>query len=210
MPMRASDFLVLWLSAGLLAACGRGQANLQPQIDAAVQATLAALPVPTAYAPPILPTPQPPDLVGLFCEYQFCIGHPAEVNFFDVSGQKNPSLASTYSQGIVVGYNASARIFIQLMWQDAPGISDPQFMLDLILDNAVDARNGNLDPQLIGNLNVLYVPIASSASSLLPAGGAAVWTCGGRAFAWKTYAAEADSAKALFVESMRKFRCNNP
>ncbi len=199
----------LFVAAGLLSAsaCGPRPPDAQSQIRAAVQATLAAIPTPTPYTPPILPTPAPPDLVGLFCEYQFCIGHPGDVSFFDVSGQKNPLSASSYSQGLLVGYNANTRVFIQLMWQDAPGISDPQFMLDLILSPGVDVRNGGLDPQLIGSLNVLYVPITSTAGTL-PAGGAAVWICGGRAFAWKAYSPDPDSARALLQEALQKFRCN--
>jgi hypothetical protein len=209
MPLKASKLLILWLSAGLLAGCGRAASDTQAQIEAAVQATLAALPTPTAYIPLSLPTPPPPDLVGLFCEYQFCIGHPAEISFFDLSAQKNPVSTSTYSQGIVLGYNAGTRIFIQVMWQEAPGISDPQFMLDLIVDPGADVRSGSPETALIGALNVLYVPITSNASALLPAGGAAAWTCGARAFAWKAYAADPDTVRAMLVDSLRKFRCNN-
>src|SRR5574341_218883 len=80
-----------------------------------------------------------------------------------------------------------AGLFIEVLWQDAPGVSDPQFMIELILDDRVDTRSGDLNPLLIGDLNVLYVPIATSATPLLPYGGAAAWTCGGRAFAWKAY-----------------------
>jgi hypothetical protein len=205
--MRAA-ILQLLVAAGLLwaSACGPRPPDAQSQIRAAVQATLAAIPTPTPYPPPVLPTSAPPDLVGLFCEYQFCIGHPADVSFFDVSGQKNPSAASSYSQGLLAGYNA--KLFLQLLWQDAPGVSDPQFMLDLILYGPVDTRNGSLEPQLIGDLNVFYQPIASTASTFLPAGGAAAWICGGRAFAWKSYTPDPDSARALLQEALRKFRCN--
>jgi len=206
--MRAAIAQLL-VAAGLLStsACGPRPPDAQSQIRAAVQATLAAIPTPTPYQPPILPTPLPPDLIGLFCEYQFCIGHPADVTLFDVLGQKNPNAASTYSQGILIGYNASTRVFIQFMWQDAPGISDPQFMFDLILETG-DTRNGDPEPQLIGDLNVFYVPIIPPASTFLAGGGAAAWICGGRAFAWKAYTPDPDTARVLLGEALSKFRCN--
>jgi hypothetical protein len=196
------------LLAGLLSAagCGPRPPDAQAQIRTAVAATLAALPAPTANPLPLLPTPAPAELAGLFCEYQFCIGHPPDISFFDVSGQRNPTATSSYSQGILIGYNA--KLFVQFMWQDAPGMSDPQFMLDLIVDARIDTRSGSLDPQVLGDLNVFYQPITSSASALLPAGGAAAWMCGGRAFAWKAYTSDPDSARSLFNDAMRKFRCN--
>jgi hypothetical protein len=99
-------------------------------------------------------------------------------------------------------------LVIQFLWQDAPGSTDPQFMFDVILDPKVDTRNGNLDPLLIGDLNVLYIPITFSASPVLPNGGAAAWICGGRAFAWKAYTPQPDLAKNLLIEALQDFRCN--
>ena len=81
-------------------------------------------------------------LVGLFCEYQFCVGHPVDMAFFDVSAQNNTAAPSTYSQGLLASYNGN--LFIQMVWQLAPGSADPQFMLDLILDE-VDIRVGSPD-----------------------------------------------------------------
>ena len=80
-------------------------------------------------------------------------------------------------------------------------------MLDLIIDKNVDARSGNLDPFLVRDLNVLYVPINSTATSILPFGGASAWTCGGRAFAWKAYTPQPDLARNLLDEALKKFRC---
>ena len=209
MPLGANRLLVVSITTAVLLAassCGLGRADPQEQIRGAVAATIAALPTYTPYPPPLNPTAAPPDLIGLFCEYRFCIGHPPDVSFFDVSAQRNPTDASSYSRGILAGYTPNV-VFIQLMWQEAPGVGDPQFMLDLILVGAVDSRSGNLIPQLIGDLNVQYVPITSSASTQLPSGGAAVWTCGGRAFAWKTYTPQPQTAQSLLIEALRKFRC---
>lgn len=176
------------------------------QIQVAVASTLAAFPTSTsAPVPTPYPTPTPFDLKGLFCEYQFCIGHPADLAFFDVSAQNSPASSSTYSQGLLAAFNGN--LFIQMIWQLAPGTSDPQFMLDLILDE-VDTRVGTLEVKLVRDMNVVYAPITSTASPLLPNGASAAWVCGDRVFAWKTYTPQADGAQPLFDAAMDRFQCN--
>jgi hypothetical protein len=200
--------LVLGISClFLLTGCSPKTPSVEEQISIAVQQTIAAIPTYTPYPPPaILPTSTPATLSGLFCEYQFCIGHPEDMAFFDLNAKNSPVTPSTKSQGILVAYNASQ--VIQLMWQDAPGSNDPQFMLDLIVDPKVDTRSGDLAPLLIGDLNVLYVPITFSQSTDLPNGGAAAWICNGRAFAWKAYTPQPDLAKNLLIQAVQNFRCN--
>jgi hypothetical protein len=199
---------LLFVCSFLITACGPATPSVNEQISIAVQQTVAAIPTFTPYPPPvILSTSTPVSLAGLYCEYQFCIGHPADMAFFDVSAQRNPTAPSTASQGLLAAYNA--KLFIQFVWQDAPSTTDPQFMLDLILDTKVDTRNGNLDPLLIGNLNVIYIPITTTASPVLPNGGIAAWICGGRAFAWKAYTPQPDLPKTLLIEALQNFRCSN-
>ena len=189
----------------ILTACAR-KADPNLQIQVAVASTLAALPISTA-AP--IPTPHPTatpfDLKGLFCEYQFCIGHPIDMAFFDVSAQNNPGAPSAYSQGLLAAFNGN--LFIQVMWQLAPGTSDPQFMLDLILDD-VDSRVGTLDVKLIRDMNLIYTSIASTTTPILPFGAAGAWICGERAFAWKVYSPQAENTQALFDMAMDRFQCN--
>jgi len=187
-----------------MSACGP-KADPNSQIRTAVEQTVAAIPTFTPY-PPAPAAPTPLTLQGLFCEYQFCIGHPVEMAFFDVSAQRDPSAPSSASQGILAAYNS--KLFIQLLWQEAPGVSDPQFMLDLIVDDRVDTRSSGVVPVLVGPLNVFYVPITSTATPVLPYGGAAAWTCGGRAFAWKTYTPQPDLARSLVEDATRRFRCS--
>jgi hypothetical protein len=176
------------------------------QVQQAIIETLAALPTGTAQpAATPLPTPTPLDLIGLFCEYQFCVGHPADMAFFDVSAQNNPAAPSTYSQGLVAAFNGN--LFIQMTWQLAPGTADPQFMLDLILDD-VDTRVGDLDVKLIRDMNVVYTPITSTATAVLPFGAAGAWICGERAFAWKVYSPQAENTQALFDQAIERFQCN--
>jgi hypothetical protein len=192
----------------LITTCSPATPSADEQINTAVQQTVAAFPTFTPYPPPvILPTSTPVSLAGLFCEYQFCIGHPADMAFFDISAQSNPLAPSTASQGHLAAYNAS--LVIQFLWQEATGSNDPQFMFDVILDTKVDTRSGNLDPLLVGDLNALYVPITFSVSPVLPYGGAAAWICGGRAFAWKAYTSQPDLSKQLLIEALQSFRCTN-
>jgi hypothetical protein len=180
--------------------------GVNEQISIAVQQTIAAIPTFTPYPSPISPpTSTPASLAGLFCEYQFCIGHPPDMAFLDVTAQSNPLAPSTASQGLLAAYNA--KLVIQFVWQDAPGSTDSQFMLDLIVDTKVDTRSGALEPLLVGNLNVIYVPITTTATPILPNGGAAAWICGGRAFAWKAYAPQPDLPKNLLIEALQNFRC---
>jgi len=190
----------------ILSACAPAT-NPDVQIDQAVAATLASIPT---NAPAPLPTPYPTstpfDLKGLFCEYQFCMGHPVDMAFFDVSAQNNPASPSTYSQGLIAAFNGN--LFIQMTWQLSPGTADPQFMLDLILDKNLDTRVGNMDVKLIRNMNVVYTSITSTASPVLSFGASAAWTCGERVFAWKVYSPQAENTQALFDSALDRFVCN--
>jgi hypothetical protein len=195
---------LLILTAIILTACApKPDPNIQ--VQQAVIETIAAIPTGTAQliSTPY-PTPTAFGLKGLFCEYQFCVGHPVDMSFFDVSAQNNPASPSTYSQGLIAAFNGN--LFIQMIWQLAPGSSDPQFMLDLILDD-VDTRAGNLDVKLVRDMNVIYTPITSTATPVLPFGAAGAWICGERAFAWKVYSPQEDSTQALFDQAFDRFRC---
>lgn len=198
--------IVLVLFILTLSACAPRRADPAVAIQVAVISTLTALPAATA-APPATPypTPTPFNLAGLFCEYQFCIGHPADMAFFDVSAQNNAASPSTYSQGLLAAFNEG--LFIQVIWQLSSGSSDPQFMLDLILDD-VDTRLGTLDVQLIRDMNVVFTPISTTTTTVLPFGGAGAWICGERAFAWKVYSPRAETARPLFDAALDRFQCN--
>jgi len=176
-------------------------------VEDAVATTLASLVTNTpARVPTVLPTATPFDLKGLFCEYQFCIGHPLDLAFADVGTQQNVGTPSTYSQGILFAYNAS--LFLQVMWQISPGAADPQFLFDLLLESGVDVRVGSPEVKLIRDMNVIYTPITTTATPVLPFGGAAAWTCGDRVFGWKAYTPDDSSAPGLFDEALRRFNCN--
>jgi hypothetical protein len=202
-------FSTIGLLLLLLSACSR-QATPDPNqiIRQSVAATLTAQPAPTLAATlPPLPSPTPFQLSGLFCEYTFCIGHPNYVSFVDKKAIDNPQLPSTFDSGELTAYNENPLIVIYIIWLHAPGTSDSQFLLDTILSDTLDTRAGNMDVKLIRDLNVLYVPIASTISPTLPYGAAASWVCGDRVFAWKVYTPDSTQAEGLFQEAIGRFRC---
>lgn len=199
--------LILLLTL-ILTSCNLGpRATPTLQVQDAVATTLASMPTGAPQPiPTLLPTATPFDLKGLFCEYQFCIGHPMDMSFYDVSAvTSNQSAPSSYQTGLMATY--SANLLITLTWQFSPGTADPQFLLELILDDGIDTRVGNQEVKLIRNMNVFYTNITTTASTL-PYGGAGAWTCGDRVFAWKVYTSDETSAPGLFEEALDRFTCN--
>lgn len=203
-----SPRLVLLAVAFGLSGCGTFGPAVNGRFQLAVQETIAALPTDTPDAMPSPPAPTVIPLKGLFCEYEFCIGHPAGMVFFDVVAKENPTsaTASTLESGDLAADNSS--LFLEVKWQSAPGGSDGQFMLDVVMDPQEDKRSGDVQPLLVRNLDVFFVPIASTASATLPYGGAAGWVCGSRGFAWKAYATQPDLAKSRLTDALQVFRCD--
>lgn len=208
MNKRLFLYWTLILLIPLLAACKPKTPTPDPDaaIRQAVAATVAALPTVTPFPRATsYPSPTPFTLNGLFCEYNFCIGHPSDLAFFDVSAQQNPAAPSSYSQGLLAAFNPN--LFIQLIWQYAPGASDPQFLMDLSLEPGIDTSAGSFELKLIHNTSVLIHPIHSTASPLLPYGVIAGWVCGDRAFAWKVYTPQDGTAEGLLQDTLNRFRC---
>src|SRR5438105_3978447 len=79
----------------LLAACNmpgtQPPVDPQAEINDAVVATIAAIPTYTPYPRPTpAASPTLAQLTGLFCEYGFCIGHPADMVFIDEGATRKP------------------------------------------------------------------------------------------------------------------------
>jgi hypothetical protein len=208
LKLRRGSVLAFSLILFLLAACSPKAITPDPntQIRQAVAATLAAIPSATPIPPSTpYPSPTPFSLAGLFCEYSFCIGHPIDTAFFDVSAQKNPAAPSSFGQGVLAAFNGN--LFIQVMWQSAPGVGDPKFLLDTIIDSNFDVIEGTMDVTLVRKMNVMFTKINSTATPLLPFGAAGAWTCGDRVFAWKAYTPQAETAGPLFQDALGRFTC---
>ena len=194
----------------IVSACRSRTPDPNILIDQAVAATLAAMPRPTAVSVPFstpFPSPTAFNLNGLFCEYQFCIGHPEDMAFYDVSAvNSNQGAPSNYQTGLIAAY--SGGLVLQAMWQFSPGTSDPSFLLNLIVEDGVDSPVGTQEVKLIRNMNVVYTALTTTATPVLPFGGAAAWTCGDRVFAWKVYTADEASPPGLFESALGRFTCN--
>ncbi len=210
MKNRLLLFPTLCMILFLLASCTPKKAaptpDFQSQIDQAVAATLMAMPVPTQVPPPTpYPTPTTVSLTGLYCEYQFCIGHPSGVAFYDHLATLNVASPSTYGNGFIYAYQIPSLV-ISLIWLQAPGTTDPNFLLETILDDQADVASGSLEVKLIRDMNVVYTPITTSIPEV-PFGSAGAWVCGDRVFAWKSYTQQTDTAASLFAEAMSRFTC---
>lgn len=203
-------YFLLFLCALIVTACGRRTQDPNILIDQAVAGTLAAMPQPTSVSIPIstpFPSPTAFRLNGLFCEYQFCIGHPDDMALYDVSAvTSNQGNPSNYQTGLVAAY--SGGLVLQLMWQFSPGTADPTFLLNLILEDGLDTPVGTQEVKLIRDMNVVYAALTTTATPVLPFGGAAAWTCGDRVFAWKVYTADEASPPGLFESALARFNCN--
>lgn len=177
------------------------------QIRQAVAATIGAIPPSATSLPPATPYPSPTpfSLAGLYCEYQFCIGHASSVAFYDHLATINPGSPSAYNNGFLVAYQIPNMV-VNLIWLQSPGTSDPKFLLDTILGDQADTQTGNLDVKLVRGMNVMYTSITTTIGEV-PFGGAGAWTCGDRVFAWKVYTPQVDTPAPLFEEALARFTC---
>ena len=197
--------LILFLSASCSAKTPTPDPNLI--IRQSVAATIAAMPIaPTVNPPTPYPPPTPVNLAGLFCEYEFCLGHPAGMAFYDHLASLNPLTPSEYKNGFLAAYQIPSLV-INFIWVQAPGTSDPQFLLDTVLDDQTDTRTGNMDVKLVRGMNVMFTQISTTISLEIPFGAAGAWTCGDRVFAWKAYTQSAEMAAPLFEDALARFTC---
>ena len=195
---------VMAVSAVILASCSLQQPDPQVQIDAAVAATVASIPTYTPYPiPSPYPTPVPISLNGVFCEYGFCIGHPADIYLIDDGATHNPPVPGSHSSGIIFGY--SQTLFMQVIWRVSDPSYDPQTAMQTILQQG-QTFQGALQATLVGKLNVFYQP-TTTVTPVLPFGAAATWQCGGRDFMWKVYTAQDNLAQGLLKQALAGFRC---
>lgn len=209
MKARNAWIMILLL---LLPACRpRTSTPAAPPVDVvgtSVAAALTAIPPQPTYTPYPTYTPPPtPDLRGLFCEYEFCIGHPVGVPFFDLEVVNDfQTNRSSYEQGILIGFSEAVYLFFS--WSRLYGSYDPNVMLTVVLlgDPPQETR---LTVNL-GGRPVTYVSLAATASTLLPEGLAAAWQCGDRQFGWKVYAGQEAQALDLLHQALERFRCNLP
>ncbi len=173
------------------------------QIQLAVAQTMQAQPTGTPSPTPIVfPTATPESLAGLFCEYQFCIGHPNYMSFSDLNDRTSPS---NYGTGKIFAFQQGLALL--LTWTQSIGNEDPQSTLQAVMSSRGDTSTGTVNVQLIGNLSVTYLPITPPTQAALAYGGIATWVCGDRVFVWEAYTAQDGQAAALLLQAVQRFRC---
>jgi hypothetical protein len=195
---------VLLIAGIALVSCAPQQPDPQAQINAAVAATLSSIPTATPYPSP---TPVPSatlfSLDGMFCEYGFCIGHPADVYLIDEGATHNPPAPSATTSCVLFGYNLS--LFMELAWRVSDPNYDPQAAMKTVMEEN-QAFQGNLDAMLMGKLNIYYQS-TTTGTDKLPFGAVATWQCGGRDFMWKVYTPQDGMAQGLLKQALERFRC---
>ncbi|MFO3796349.1 MAG: hypothetical protein ACK8QZ_03580 [Anaerolineales bacterium] len=197
---------MLWFLVVGLVAC---QAMPTPQIEATIAAgvasTLASWPTPTMPPTPrIIPSPTatPFTLQGLFCEYRFCIGHPAGVAFYDLQAAQDQRQPSQVTKGMLVTYRDN--LLILLEWQAG---ETPQSLLNSLLDARFDTATAEPSQRAFAAWDVWFLPLQTVATLTLPRGAIAAWQCGERAFGWKSYTQTIEQAESLLQEALARFRC---
>jgi hypothetical protein len=197
------------LAVALLVGCKPKQQatpDLSGLINSAVQATIAAMP--QATAAPLPTTASTADLSGLFCEYEFCIGHPSDVPLFDAKRESNVAEFSTYGAGRVAGYRQD--LFVLAAWVGSSGAWDPGGLMKTMQAEFGVSPTGDYKIDLIQQLNVAYQPITPPGNSVFTGGLSAAWRCGDRDFIWMAFTTTENQANAILSDALAKFRCGSP
>jgi len=204
-------FAICILISLILSSCGpKAGSPATPSVDTAgtaVAAALTAIPPQPTYTPYPTTTPYPTlNLAGLFCEYEFCIGHPARFPFFDLEVVNDfTANRSSYDQGMLIGFDGSLYIF--LSWSRLVGDYDPSTMLTASLQTDLPQETRLTED--IGGRAVTYILLQSTAAPTLPYGLAAAWRCGDRQFGWKIYTPADGQALDYLWEAVNRFRCSD-
>ena len=215
----------LLISAAILMGCGPNEEEIANQVSESVELTVEAIPTTTPYTtqtaqpsatpyPTLTPlpsaTPYPtstsfptPDLANLFCEYGFCIGHPADAYLVDVDA---PEDWSTFSEGSVFGIEGDTVIgvFWETKTEEAWDIESE--VLDLIDED--EEIQGELVQETIGNIFVAYAIFHSQDPSVnRPYRLGASWHCGNRGFVLIFLSNRDDVVFDFMQSSLEKFSC---
>ena len=204
-------FLTLSLLAVMVTACQSSTDDFRRQVATAVAATVAAQPVPTEartqvpYTPYPTSTPYPtPSLSGLFCSYEFCIGHPVDLSFIDAVFTRDQSTTSNYAYGIILAFRQN--LFMQIQWTLKAGEARPYAMLDLVRDK--DASLDSIQVDQFGKVVVTYDTLVATSTAELPHGMIATWECADREFGWKVYTPQEGQGIDILEDAASRFNCD--
>jgi len=204
---------VVTISCGFLTASPEPTATPTdtPSPEPTAYPTYTPYPEPTAY-PTFTPypthTPYPSqilDISNLFCEYDFCIGHPATLYLTDPSGIDQVDEWNIYGFGILVGVND---ILMILEWDASTEAEwDAKFEIeDMLADGEV--IRGDVNEETVGDFMVTYVEYEHmDPSTMRPYGVAAAWFCGNRGFLLDISTQREGKAMDLAKQSIERFTC---
>jgi hypothetical protein len=125
------------------------------------------------------------------------------VYLFDLKAAQNPRIPSTYGSGMLTGYRDN--LFIMMLWEQTPGLNDPQAALITIQGD--DQIRGLMKTERMGEQMVTFVELQTTQTNSLPFGMVAAWQCADRRFGWKIYTAQEGIAQTYLEESLARMRC---
>ncbi len=211
MKSKTSLLALLPVLVLVTSACQSSAEDFRRQVATAVAATVAAQPVPqepgaqATYTPYPVPTPYPTfSLSGLFCGYEFCIGHPVDLSFIDAVFTRDQAETSNYAYGIVLAFRPN--LYMQVQWTLKAGESRPYAMLDLVKDK--DASLGSPQADQFGEVIVTYDTLVATSTAELPHGVIAAWECADREFGWKVYTPQDGQGVDILREALERFDCS--
>lgn len=179
--------------AVMLAACG-GASKAQP--------APTYTPYPT-YTPFPEQKPVITDIDDLYCDFSFCIGHPAGAYLTDVDA---PDEWSEYEIGVLIGVNASGS-WMGLDWEK---IGKSEWQLEeqaLDIANSLGEAQGDVRMETVGNFDVALVSSVDDEDEDLPYGSNAAWHCGDRGFRASVFAKNESLPEVLLLEAIARFTC---
>lgn len=196
--------LYFCLAILLLSACGPSQQEINDQIAFSVVATISAIPSSTPFPTPTpYPTlkPQLPDLTDLFCEYEFCIGHPPGAYLVDLDA---PDEWSSHRSGGVIGFEDEIMFVYWITSSEANW--NPTNEVDELLGGDEVAQSDFVE-ETMGDFTVIYQTYSDPSSNVAPYGVNAAWYCGNRGFTALIEAKREERALELLRASISSFIC---
>lgn len=205
--------LLLGITAALVAGCGS-----KPEPTATPAPTYTPYPEPTpyptytpnptatpypeptpypTYTPYPEPEPQLPDLTNLFCEYEFCIGHPTEAHLTDIQA---PEEWNTYRNGVVMGVSATGILAVE--WHIR---TRTEWNLENEIDEMIDKDTplADVTEEMMGQYSVAYRPFQTTDKY----GVAGAWYCGERGFKAMVLVDDEDEGLDMLRQAMEAFTC---
>lgn len=227
--MKRNRFLMFCLFLMVvMAGCTVSEEELANQVAVSVAETAAAIPTVTPYPtltpfpplstatpyPTLTPFPEPTayptftpfptrNLADLFCEYDFCIGHPTEAYLVDMDA---PDEWSSYKAGSVFGIEDDTVMGVSWEIQTEARWDIEAEVLDFIGEN--QAIQGEVVQETIGDTLIAYASFNDlDPNEKRPYRLAAAWYCGNRGFVAMFVSDKDGFVIDLMRQALESFMC---